>query len=90
MDIQAGNLVYSVAGRDSGNIFLVMKVENEFCYLADGKRRKVSNPKKKKLKHVKPAMKVAETLREKISLDLRPTNAEIRRCIRELMEDVKM
>ena len=90
MDIQAGNLVYSIAGRDNGNVFLVLSVDLGFCYLADGKIRKVSNPQKKKIKHVKSAGKVAETLKEKIALGVNPTNAEVRNCIRDLMEDVKM
>lgn len=40
------------AGRDLGKCFVVLSVENQFLYLCDGKNRKVSIPKKKKLKHV--------------------------------------
>ena len=47
----AGDLVVSLAGRDKGKVLLVVKVENEYAYLVDGKYRKVGNPKKKKIKH---------------------------------------
>ena len=90
MDIQAGNLVYSIAGRDKGRVFLVLKVEDEFCYIADGKVRKVAKLKKKKLKHVRFTQLAVDTLKDKIALDEKLTNAEIRNCIRDLMEDVSM
>ena len=52
MDICKGMLVYSKAGRDKGKLFLVLAVENDFVYLADGDTRRVTKPKKKKLKHI--------------------------------------
>lgn len=52
MEICKGSLVYSIAGRDKGNIFLVLYVEGDFVYLADGDMRRVAKPKKKKVKHV--------------------------------------
>ena len=52
MEIERGSLVYSIAGRDKGNLFLVLKREGEFVYLADGDQRKLEYPKKKKIKHV--------------------------------------
>lgn len=52
MEIERGSLVYSIAGRDKGILFLVLKREGDLVYLADGNLRKTENPKKKKLKHV--------------------------------------
>lgn len=52
MEIERGTLVYSIAGRDKGNLFLVLKRDGDFVYIADGSCRCVENPKKKKLKHV--------------------------------------
>ncbi len=52
MEIERGSLVYSIAGKDKGSLFLVLKREGEFIYLADGDQRKLENPKKKKIKHV--------------------------------------
>ena len=33
-------------------MFLVLKKDGDYVYLADGNLRKVENPKKKKIKHV--------------------------------------
>ena len=49
-----GWIVQASAGRDRGNIVCVVGVDQEQnrLLLADGKRRKVSHPKRKKLGHV--------------------------------------
>ena len=49
-----GWIVQANAGRDKGGIFCVVGVDQEQnrLLLADGKRRKVSHPKRKKLGHV--------------------------------------
>lgn len=50
--MERGSLVYSIAGRDKGSLFIVLKRDGDYVYLADGNLRKVENPKKKKLKHI--------------------------------------
>lgn len=66
-DICKGSLVYSRAGKDKGQLFLVLKLEGEYVYLTDGDTRKVNNPKKKKLKHINKTNKVCELDFENIS-----------------------
>jgi len=46
------HFVLSLAGKDKGKIFLVIKSDNDYVYIADGKRRKVDKPKRKNKKHV--------------------------------------
>lgn len=53
-----GQLVFAKCGRDEGLPFIVVKVETDYVYLADGKHRKLENPKKKKVKHVQHTNKV--------------------------------
>ena len=89
MDIDAGSLVYSIAGRDKGGVFVVVGLAGTYCYLADGKSRKVENPKKKKWKHLEASGHVAEALMDKIKLGERPTNSEIRRAIAAFSEGTK-
>ena len=60
MNICKGSLVYSLAGRDKGKLFLVLALENDFVYLADGDTRRVENPKKKKIKHVNKINRVLD------------------------------
>ena len=47
-----GDLVLSKAGRDGGEVFLVVDVDGDYVKIVDGKIRKISNPKKKKIKHL--------------------------------------
>ena len=51
-----GWIVQATAGRDQGDLFCVVGVDQEQqrLLLADGKRRKVARPKRKKLGHVTP------------------------------------
>lgn len=54
MDIKTGTIVTSTAGHDKGQLLLVTGADGRFVYLADGKERRLSAPKKKNLKHVRP------------------------------------
>lgn len=54
--VNVGDLVISLAGRDKGKNFLVVKVEKNNAYLVDGKVRKVGNLKKKNIKHIKSVL----------------------------------
>lgn len=47
-----GDIVLSKAGRDKNKFMVVVREEGEFLYLADGKVRKLSSPKKKRIKHI--------------------------------------
>jgi ribosomal protein L14E/L6E/L27E len=46
-------IVKSLTGRDAGRLFAVISEEDPFFFLADGMIRRISNPKKKRKKHVK-------------------------------------
>lgn len=75
MEITVGMLVYSKAGRDKHNMFLVLNVENNYAYIADGNMRKAEKPKKKKLIHLQKINQVFDNVTKSIS------NSEIRRII---------
>lgn len=78
MEIERGSLVYSIAGRDKGNLFLVLSRDGEFVYLADGDQRKAENPKKKKIKHVNKTNTLLELDFDNIS------NSEIRKMLKKV------
>jgi len=48
-----GNVVISTAGHDKDEIYLIINIDGKFAVLADGKKRKLDNPKTKNLRHVK-------------------------------------
>lgn len=52
-----GEFAISKAGHDKGKIYVVVGVEGDFAYLANGKERTIANPKKKRLKHIQPIHK---------------------------------
>jgi hypothetical protein len=47
-----GYLAYSLAGHDKGEIYLIMKEENDYVYVVDGELKKIDKPKKKNKKHI--------------------------------------
>ncbi len=85
LDVQAGSLVFSEAGRDKDGLFVVLSRQGEYCFIADGRSRRVEKPKKKKLKHLRSAGATA-SLKSKTDLGETPTNSEIRKSIKEYAE----
>ncbi len=75
MNTVKGSIVKALAGRDKGNFFVVVDVDLTYAYLADGRRRKVERPKKKKLIHIVPTNTIIEGSFE--------TNPQIKRILRE-------
>lgn len=52
-ELVTGQVVRSIKGRDKGRIQLVLDLLDESHVLVvDGRRRKLENPKKKKIKHL--------------------------------------
>ena len=43
-----GYLAYSLAGHDKGNLYVILSVEGDIAYLADGRLKLIDRPKKEK------------------------------------------
>lgn len=54
MDLQLGQLVKSLSGRDKEKLYLVVGFAGNRILLADGRKRTVKNPKQKNRKHLQP------------------------------------
>lgn len=52
MNLEIGDIVLSVAGRDIGEIYLVWNINPDEVLLVNGKMRKINSPKKKNPKHI--------------------------------------
>ena len=76
MEIIEGSIVRSIAGRDKGDLFIVLSREGDFVYLANGELRKVDHPKKKKLKHLQGTNSVSDFVGK-------VTNSEVRKALAE-------
>ncbi len=83
-EIRIGELVQSLAGHDKGSIFLVIRREGEFLYLADGKRRKTTSCKKKKEKHLLGLGTVCPWVE---SQPERVNNTSVRRALKALQNE---
>ena len=89
MEIAKSHIVRSDAGRDKGKLFVVLAAEGEYLLLADGKSRKVENPKRKKRRHVLFVSAGETRLSEKIKSNEKITNSELRRTLAGYREEVQ-
>lgn len=75
VDIKAGSLVFVTAGRGKGNLFVATDAHDGFVFIADGRKRKLENPKRKNPKHISPAGEILSITGL--------TNKKLRRLINE-------
>ncbi|MCL0101174.1 KOW domain-containing RNA-binding protein [Peptococcaceae bacterium] len=89
-NLQVGQLVYSTAGSDKGQLYVVVDIntKDSRVLLANGKSRKISNPKPKNLKHIKETDIISKDIQERILKDKKPSNADIRNFIEQNMHVV--
>ena len=77
----AGWIVRSAVGRDRGKLLCVLGEEGEFLLLADGRRRRVESPKRKRRKHVELVEEGSGPAADKIRSSEKITNSELRKAL---------
>ena len=83
----AGDIVLSKAGRDKDKHFVVLEVIDEtFVSIADGKLRRVDNPKKKKCKHLENTGNKSEFIKKKLAEGIRVTNPDLKKELADYNE----
>lgn len=83
--ITLGQIVHSKAGRDKGKYFIVIGiVDDNYILIADGNLRKISNPKKKKIKH----LVFHEQIAEDIQKDLKENKCIIDSNLRKSLQSI--
>ena len=87
MNVFAGDIVYATKGRDKDTPFVVLEVSGEYVWLSNGRRRKVTKPKKKKIKHVKSCGQTSFTIQEKLKNGGFVTNPDVKRALAEIIND---
>ena len=78
-EFEAGMLAVSKAGHDKGRLYVVVKADQEFVYLADGKNRSVSSPKKKKRKHIQINYYIPGTLQKVLEAEQKHTRSRVKK-----------
>ena len=79
MILRPGMLVKSKAGRDNDHVYIIIRIENEYAYLADGDSRPIRRMKRKNSRHLQSILKV----KADGPLDDRAVREEIRSYIQE-------
>ena len=84
-----GCMALSLAGHDRNQIYLIVGEEKEYVYLADGKTRTCTQPKKKNKKHIQIIKKyknpvVEEKLLRGESVDAGIIIQEVKACQKQM------
>ena len=79
MDVVPGDIVYSKAGRDKDNYFVVMSTSDNYAFVCDGRKRKTDRQKRKKIKHLILGIGHSQFLANKLNSGEKVTNTELRR-----------
>lgn len=84
--IRIGNVVQALAGKEKGELFVVVGLNDKYAYLSDGKRLKTKKPKKKSYKHIK--LFGSQSLSEAVVLDENErANAAVRKFLSKLRSE---
>lgn len=77
-----GKIVCSKAGRDKGHYMAVVKSEDDFLFVCDGKERPLERPKRKNAKHLCFTKTVLES-------DSFKTNKSLKKALAEYKKSAK-
>jgi len=81
MEIDKGDIVLSLGGRDKGKALYVAALDGDYLILVDGKSRKLEHPKRKKRKHCIFFARDDTRVSEKLRTGERVNNSDVRRAL---------
>ncbi|MBE7073554.1 MAG: hypothetical protein E7379_00415 [Clostridiales bacterium] len=84
--MEKGCVVKALAGKEKGQIFVLINLDDKYAYLSDGKRLKASKPKRKSFKHIKVFCSRVLSEAELIDQNER-VNAKIRKILSNIRRD---
>ena len=88
-DFNISDVVVSTAGRDKDELFYVIKTDDQFIYLANGKDRPLDKPKRKKRKHIQKVLRSETRVAEKLRNGDKVLNSELRRDLAYLSRELQ-
>lgn len=81
-----GKMAKVKAGHDKDKIYIIVRDDDKFVYLADGKLKTLQNPKKKSKKHIQPILhKIDETLALKLQTNDKVIDEEIKKAVKDYL-----
>mgnify|MGYP005797037901 FL=1 len=81
-ELQTGMYARSLAGHDKGKLYIIIALDENYVYLADGKQRTIDHPKKKRFRHIQPDCHVDSRIQEKLNSSRKLRDEEIKRAIK--------
>ena len=78
-DLQIADVVRSLAGRDKDKLYYVIKTDDNFLYLCNGKDHTLEKPKRKKPKHAVKVLRSETRVAAKLLAGDKVLNSELRR-----------
>lgn len=82
--IVAGDIVKNNAGREKNSLYIVLKVDEKYVYIVDGKNRRIENPKRKNPIHLLKTKFKSEIVINELTKDLNCENAKIKKELRRI------
>lgn len=82
-EFKKGMLARSKAGHDTGRLYVIMKADPEYVYLADGTLRTLDRLKKKRRKHVQIIFQTPQILEQLMEDEQEFRDEHIKRAIKE-------
>ena len=79
MEPAIADIVISLAGRDRDQYAFVVGLEDGYVLIADGKGRRLENPKRKKMKHVAKVARIESRVAQKLRTGDKVLNSELRK-----------
>ena len=80
-----GLFAKSKAGHDKGNIYVIVREDNEYVYVADGVSKTLEKPKKKNKKHIQIIKKKAIEIiadEQQVKAQKLADNEQVKRAIK--------
>lgn len=75
-----GAIIKVIAGKEKNQIFIIKHTEDNYCYLVNGKTRKLNCPKKKNFKHLM-------LLKKESGIDLdKAYDCDVIKCIKDYIK----
>lgn len=84
-----GMLAESRSGHDRGQIYVIIKEDDEYVYLSDGRLKPLDKLKKKNRKHVQIIRKPMQEIKDKLHKGEELKNEEIKRAIKLFRKEIK-
>ena len=88
-DLQIADVVVSLAGRDKDKMFYVIKTDDTYLYLVNGKDRTLDKPKRKKRKHAIKVLRSETRVAAKLIAGDKVLNSELRRDLAYLSQHLQ-